>query len=117
MSGRDIAMNNPAQDRSTGENRPAGRNDMSVIFAAMEKYYSRALKRTGGFGALWAELIPDDLAEVSMIERYDRGVLTVSVRDAASRFELDRLLRSGMEQQLREKAPATLKRVRLVLAG
>ncbi|MFG0252562.1 MAG: DciA family protein [Phycisphaerales bacterium JB038] len=90
---------------------------MGGVFAGMRQELERSYKRSGGFGKLWAELVPEHLATASTIQSYNRGVLSVVVRDAGSKYELDRLLRTGLEQQLRERAPATLKRVKLMLAG
>jgi Dna[CI] antecedent, DciA len=95
------------------------KNDFAMrgVFAGMQQDLARSFRRSGGFGKLWVELVPEGLAATSMIQSYNRGVLTVVVRDAGSKYELDRLLRAGLEQQLRERAPATLKRVKLMLAG
>ncbi len=88
---------------------------MSELFAGMKRQLERNHRRTRGFGAIWAELVPDELAEYSTIRSYQQGILTIAVRDAAARFELDRLLRTGLETELRARAPATLRRIRLLL--
>jgi hypothetical protein len=91
--------------------------EMGGVFAGMRRDIERTYRRTGGFGKLWLEIVPENLAAATTIRSYSRGVLTIAVRDSATRYELDRLLRSGLEQQLRERAPATLRRIKLVLIG
>ncbi len=91
--------------------------EMGGVFAGMRREIERTYRRTGGFGKLWIELVPPELAATTNLQGYARGVLTVSVCDAAAKYELDRLLRSGLEQELRQRAPSTLRRVKLVLAG
>jgi hypothetical protein len=43
-----------------------------------------------------------------------RGVLTVEVKGAPARFELDRALRAGMERELIKACPASLHKVKLI---
>lgn len=90
---------------------------MDRVFAGMKRDIERSFRRTGGFGKLWSDIVPGELGAASTIQSYARGVLTVAVNDAAAMYEIDRLLRSGLEQQLRERAPSTLKRVKLILTG
>lgn len=60
---------------------------------------------------LWAELVPDDIAKHTRLESLSRGVLRVAVDSSPRLFELDRMLRSGLEQQLirAHKGPAIRK--------
>jgi hypothetical protein len=44
-------------------------------------------------------------------------VLTLAADDAAARFEVDRVLRCGVERQLLRKLSLDVRRVRVVVAG
>jgi hypothetical protein len=88
---------------------------MKSQFEDLARRIERDYARTGGFGGIWAVVVPEVLRSRTHVRSYQHGVLTVWVADAATRFELDRLLRTGLEQELRRRAPATLRRVRLIL--
>ena len=65
---------------------------------------------------LWTELLPDEIIEHTRLDSLARSVLTVSVDSSARLYELDRLLRSGLEKQLitAHKGPA-FRRVKLIV--
>ncbi len=67
--------------------------------------------------ALWQELVPAHLLDHARLETISRGVLKVSVASSARLYELDRLLRGGLEQELikRHKGPA-VRRIQLRVA-
>ncbi len=71
-------------------------------------------RRLGGVAEAWNRVCPPHLVDRTSIESLARGVLTVRVADAAARFELDRALRSGAEQELVRVSPSGVRRVRLV---
>jgi hypothetical protein len=67
---------------------------------------------------LWTDLVPAELVAHSRLEGLSRGVLRVAVDSSSHLFELDRLLRGGLEQRLitSHKGPA-FRRVQLRNAG
>ena len=70
-------------------------------------------RRAGrGAGASWEELVPARVRERCHVVLVLRGVMTVKVRDAAARFEVDRWLRSGGELELIRRAG--IKKVKIV---
>jgi len=79
----------------------------------MEKQLSRAERGTASVAEAWCELCPSELVQKTAIEGVSRGVLHVRVRDASTRFELDRALRSGMERELVRRVAMSLRRVKL----
>lgn len=88
---------------------------MGAVFAIESKHLERARKRTGGAAKAWCEVCPPDLLRRTAIVGLTRGVLTISVRDASTRYELDRLLRSGAETELLRRSAAPVRRVKLVV--
>lgn len=94
-------------------NRPD--RDVSIVqplnqaAAAVEKL-RRAAK---GSGEAWESLVPPRVRQRCQVIQVQRGVMTVRVKDAAARFEVDRWLRGGGEQSLLRLSG--VKRVRLVL--
>jgi hypothetical protein len=57
------------------------------------------------------------LAEHSRVVGFARGILAVRVADEGVRFHADRWLRSGGLAALISASPATLSRVRFILAS
>ncbi|MCC6680335.1 MAG: DUF721 domain-containing protein [Phycisphaeraceae bacterium] len=90
--------------------------DLSLSFLrqTFKKEIDRPLKQLGELASIWDQLVPPELADHARLESLSRGVLRVAVDSSACLYELDRLLRSGLQTQLitRCKGPA-LRRVLL----
>jgi len=61
---------------------------------------------------LWRELVPEHLQHHATPTRVHSGVLHVEVDCAATAYEVDRLMRGGVEQTLRSRYNGTLLRVK-----
>ena len=66
---------------------------------------------------MWPTLVPAELAGHCRLGSLVRGVLRVAVEDSAHLYDLDRLLRQGLQSRLRAavKGPA-IHRVQLLVA-
>lgn len=80
----------------------------------MKQRLSRRVKQLGQLGSIWAELVPDAIREHAALERFTSGVLTVMVDTAARRFELQTLLRGGLERAIQSRFAGSLRRIKLV---
>lgn len=76
--------------------------DLSLSFLApqFKREIERPYKQLKELVALWLEHVPDDLAKRTRLEGLSRGVLRVSVESSVYLYELDRLLRSGLERRI-----------------
>lgn len=92
------------------------RDALADAFTAAARELERSRRRLAGVAEAWEAVCPPGLVERTAIEGVARGVLTIRVADASTRFELDRLLRTGAEAALVGLAPSTIRRVRLALA-
>ncbi len=63
----------------------------------------------------WETLVPAAIARRTALASMSRGVLTVHVADSATLYELDRRLRSGLQRELQQRSPQTLRKVKLKL--
>ncbi len=73
----------------------------------------RTEQRLGELIELWQEVIPAELADRTTLVALKGGVLHVDVESASTRYELDRLLRSGGLRRLQTSFRGTLLRIRL----
>jgi hypothetical protein len=93
--------------------------DYSLDF--FKKVFKREIekphKQLAALAELWQQLVPPELASHTRLDSLQRGVLKVSVDSSSCLYELDRMLRSGLENQLivQHKGPA-LRRVQLRVA-
>ncbi len=78
---------------------------------AVAEGLERERRLTGGLAGAWAALCPADLAERSRVVRFAGGVVTVEVADGATRFRVDRWLRSGGRAALQDRAGGGIRRV------
>lgn len=77
-----------------------------------------ALRRaTSGCAQAWSTVVPEPLLARTVLEGVARGILTVRVPDAATRFELDRFLRSGGQKRLLTECRTSITKVRLVVGS
>lgn len=90
--------------------------DLSLSFLSkkFKKKVVRPHKQMGEMAHLWLTLVPAKLAQHTRLDGLTRGVLHVKVDSSARLYELDRLLRCGLQNQLIAhcKGPA-LRRVQL----
>ena len=79
-----------------------------------DKEIAKPFKQLQNMIPLWYQLVPDDLAQHTSLESLRRGVLQVAVDSSAHLYELDRLLRNGLKQDLirRQKKPV-IRRIKL----
>ncbi len=63
----------------------------------------KPFKQLEGLSELWTELVPAELAAHTRLEALSRGVLRVVVDSAGRHYELDRLLRGGLQRELTQR--------------
>ncbi len=88
---------------------------LSFIKKLFDRQIARPHKKVAKLVALWEKHIPPELAARTALLSYSRGVLRVEVADSATLYQLDRLLRSGAEQQLRQAFTGSLRTIKLQL--
>jgi hypothetical protein len=89
--------------------------DLSLSF--LEKQFQREVARPhrqlARLVPLWEQKVPAHLLPETRLESFSHGVLRVAVRTSAALYELDRLLRGGLERELVHEARGSgLRRVR-----
>lgn len=84
--------------------------DLSLGFLRdqFKREVEKPYKQLHAIAEIWAELVPASLSEHVRLESLARGVLRVAVDSSSALYELDRLLRGGVEQELirQHKGPA-----------
>jgi predicted nucleic acid-binding Zn ribbon protein len=98
-------------------NRPDPDLSMGFLQKQFKQQIEKPFKQLGAIAMLWESLVPKVLAQHTKVDSLQRGVLQISVDSSARLYELDRLMRSGLEQRLiiGHKGPA-LRKVRLRVA-
>jgi len=94
----------------------AGENDLRFVRDQFKREIEKPFKQLEKIIPVWERVVPEPLRTRTKLESLRRGVLTVHVRDSATLYELDRELRGGITDHLREQYPGTLRRVKLVQA-
>lgn len=74
----------------------------------------RRVKQLSALAQVWDELVPEGIREHAALEGFRAGTLTVLVDSAPHRFELEMLLRSGLQKQLAAAFRGALSKVRVV---
>lgn len=113
MSDRDARDEQRLRQLGTWRTRPP--RDLSLHFLKdqFQREVAKPYKQLGQIVELWREHVPDHLHQRTALRSLQRGRLTVTVSDSSTLYELDRLLRGGVEQTLRRQFPGNLRRVKL----
>lgn len=102
------------------KSRSLPNKDLSLSFLAeqFKREVAKPFAQLGDLAVLWRELVPSALVERSRLVGLSRGVLHVEVDNPAAHFEIDRLLRGGLQEELikRHRGPA-IRKVSIKLAG
>ena len=78
----------------------------------------RQHRRVGVLVEVWSREVPAALLPHTRLVSFQRGILTVGVDDSATLYELDRLLRSGLDATLIAAHRASgLRRIKLALVA
>ncbi|MGB1124845.1 MAG: DciA family protein [Phycisphaeraceae bacterium] len=90
--------------------RSLPKRDLSLGFLneQFKRDVAKPYKQLGDLAVLWSELLPERLVQRSRLVGLSRGVLHVEVDNPAAHYEIDRLLRGGLQNQLisEHKGPA-----------
>ncbi len=97
--------------------RPGPDTSIAELVAATARDATRTRKRLGALIQLWETLVPKELADHTRVSGIRGGVGHVVVDSAATAYELDRHLRGGLEDQIRQQYPATLVRIRVTVGN
>lgn len=92
-------------------------NTISRVIAQTADHAQRTHKQLGELIVLWEQLVPAELATHTSLVGFRAGVLHVVVDSSPIAFELDRLLRSGLIEQMRARFRGTLTRVKTRLGN
>lgn len=90
--------------------------DLSLDFLKQQfqRDVAKPYKQLGAVAVIWQQLVPAELAAHTRLEGLSRGVLRVTVDSSAHLYELDRLLRAGLERDIiRKHAGAALRKIKL----
>ena len=82
-----------------------------------KKRAQRDEKRFSSFSEAWEQLVPPTLLAASRLAGSRGSTITIEVDSSAAKYELDRLLRSGLETNLRSLYTGPLTRIRTRLGG
>ena len=91
--------------------------DLSIgpLISERATYAKRAEKRIGSFVDLWEGVMGGELACRTRVTALRSGVAHVTVDSSSTAYEVDRQLREGLEQKLRQAFGKTLIRVRITV--
>jgi len=92
--------------------RPARDLSIAGVIADAASTAARTHKKLGELIELWERLVPADIAAHTSLTGLRGGVLHLIVDSSSTSFELDRLLRCGLTDQLRRQYRGTLVRVK-----
>lgn len=91
--------------------------EAATLFQRLGKQLQRQRDRQAWAVEAFLERCPRELADRVAAISLRGGTLTIAPRDAASRYELDRWLRGGGEQEVVTASRGPLQRVRLTAAA
>jgi predicted nucleic acid-binding Zn ribbon protein len=94
--------------RSMRERDPS----IGTLVTGTAQHTQRTQRKLGQLIALWEQLVPAELAAHTSLSGLRNGVLHVIVDSSSAAYELDRLLRGGLTQQVQARFRGSLARVK-----
>ncbi len=80
----------------------------------MKHKLAKRVKQLSRLAEVWDEVIPEEIAEHTALEGFNRGTLTVLVDSAPHRFQLNLLLAGGVKKEIQKRFSGTLNHIRLL---
>ncbi len=81
-------------------NRPERDVSMNFLRPLFKREVEKPHKQLADAAVLWQALVPAALVEHTRLESLQRGILRVGVDSSSHLYELDGLLRQGLEREL-----------------
>lgn len=105
------------QDLRAWRQRRGRDQRIGQIIDSMASALEESHRRGGAFVEVWEERLPARLHARTRVISVSRGIAHVAVEGASVRYEVDRLLRSGLLGSLKSSFNGTLYKVRLSVAS
>jgi len=90
---------------------------VSALFERTAADLKRTERSLGAAADAWRAVCPAALLDRTSVVSLNRGVLTIGTDSASTRYELDRVLRSGGERELIRSCRASVRKVKVVTAS
>ena len=87
------------------------------IVESTRKRAARDEKRFSSFSEAWERLVPSEILACSRLGGTRGSTITIEVESSSAKYELDRLLRTGLEDNLRRLYTGPLTRIRTRLGS
>lgn len=81
-------------------NRPEADLSLHFLQESFKKDIQKPYKQLHAMAEVWGRLIPPALVRKTRLESLARGVLRVVVDSSSTLYDLDRLLRQGLEKEI-----------------
>jgi hypothetical protein len=112
-----VRVMDDAQLRTIWQQRQMGGDADHLSFpltVLLKRTLEPRVRQLSKLAEIWDQVVPEAINRHTALERFHRGVLTVLVDSAAHRFQLDTLLRGGLQKAIQARFPGALTKVRLV---
>jgi hypothetical protein len=80
----------------------------------MKHQIGRRVKKLSELSVIWDELLPDVIRDHTVLDDFSGGTLKVVVDSPAVRFELQTILRGGIEKELKARFCGPLNKIKIV---
>lgn len=91
--------------------RPTPDRHAGGMIDAVRDELGRRVRSTAGIVDAWRAVVPDELADRTVVGGFRRSVLTIETPDATTRYLVQRWLRGGGQHMLAGCAPGTIRKV------
>lgn len=99
----------------TWRTRPSRDTSLTFVADLVKRQYVKPHKQLGKVVEVWRQRVPAELQQRTILAGLSRGILNVHAADSPTLYQLDQLLRSGLERELTQTPCVTLRRVKVRL--
>ncbi len=91
--------------------------DLSVAgeIASIAKFAKKRQRDLGEVITAWNTLCPAKLSGVCTVDGLTNGMLAITASSPSAGYELSRLLRTGLEEELKRRFPTRVRRIKVTI--
>ena len=85
------------------------------LTSLMKYTLAKRVRQLSKLSEVWDDVVPQEIAEHTALESFNRGVLSVLVDSASHRFQLQTMLDGGLTGEIRARFSGALNKIKLVM--
>lgn len=88
---------------------------LATTIVSIAKFAKKRQRDLGEVIAAWNALCPAKLGTACTVDSLTNGLLSMTASSAAAGYELSRLLRTGLDEEMKRRFPTRIRRIKVTI--